>query len=148
MPFNASVAILHKRQFPGEKCFYINIWGTYEDFSMSGETIKTDMTQRTLTSINGTADNAYSEVQKKQELYELAKNKYSVFLDKKYKFESIMKSSKYADNSSIKAQYNQFILSFSDAEIDVDVRRGSLQNSLSYYSKMSTSAFLTNSILG
>lgn len=112
-----------------------------------GIEFQTDMTQRTLASINGTEKNAYEEVQEKQALYEAAKNNYSIFLNKKNKIESQLKSSRYSDNSSLKSQYRALMSSVSDAEINVDVLRGSLLNSLSYYSKTNTSAFLANSIL-
>lgn len=106
------------------------------------------MKERALNSIHSTSDNAGAEVEAKQEHYALAMKQLNIFQANKYAIFSQLQSSKNTDNKYLKDQYLALCNTVSDAEINADVARGSLQNSLSYYSKTCESSYLADSILG
>lgn len=105
------------------------------------------MREKTLDSIHTTSENANKEVEAKQERYTMAMEQLSIFQSRKSTLFSQLKSSKNKDDNYLKNQYLTLCNTVSDAEINADVARGSLQNSLSYYSKTSECSYLADSIL-
>lgn len=122
---------------------------------MSGDVKPTDFSNKALESINGTADRAYQEMQAKRVAYEASMRQLDIFTALKNKalsnFKSAQKNCPNQESSefqSAQAQYNSALSGYSDAEMDSDILRSSLNNSIFYTAKMNNSAIIANAALG
>lgn len=113
-----------------------------------------DFQTNCLNGIQETADNAYQQMLAKQAEYDAAKKQSSIFEQAKnralVKFNSIKQQSKGQSNYNVKtaqAEYNSALSNYSNADINADVLRSSLQSSISYSGKMNNCAALANAIL-
>lgn len=119
-----------------------------------GIELKTDLKEKTLGSIQGTADKAYQELQAKKAEYEASMKQLDVFTAWKNKALSAFKSAQQncptQDSSEFlnaQAKYNSAMKGYSEAEMMSDIKRSSLNNSIFYSGKMNSSAILASSIL-
>lgn len=121
-----------------------------------GEDIKsTDFQTKVLSSITDTADSAYQQMLAKREQYEAAKKQLSIFTAVRNqaaaKFQSAKQNAKNGNDYAFrtaKAEYNSASSSYSNADINVDVLRFSLQDAISYSGKMGNCAALANAMIG
>lgn len=102
-----------------------------------------------LADVNATAKKADDEKAAKKEEYEAAKKKLSVWNDKKYaaykRYQDAKNNAQNPDDSSLldaKSAYTNISNSFTDAEFDVDISRGSYLDSIFYAGKMDTCAIM------
>jgi len=104
-------------------------------------------------SINGTAEQAYNDMQAKQAEYDAAMAKLSKLEMPKYfasrEFASVKNN--HNNNSSIfhstKSKYESLSSLYSGAETNADILRSSLQSRISFCGKMNQSASLANAAL-
>lgn len=115
----------------------------------------TDFKEEALSDINKTADDAYNQMLKKKAEYEAAKGIFTNFAEKKAtaykKYQSAQLNSKNGYTSLLsesKNSYDSVLSQFNDAEINVDVLRSSLTDSIFYSGKMNNTASVANSVLG
>lgn len=112
--------------------------------------------EEVLNDINGTADDAYNQMLAKKAEYEAAKGIFNNLSQKKVtaykKYQSAQLSNKNGSSTSLlsetRSSYDSVLSQFSDASINVDVLRSSLQDSIFYSGKMNNSAGIANSVLG
>lgn len=122
---------------------------------MGNKTTSTDFQTNVLASITTTADNAKQRMLAKQAEYNAAKLQEEICNELRYKMEVRFKEAKAKyergqDSSgyqAAKAQYNSIMSNYTSASQQADILRFSLQDSISYSSKMNNSAMIANSIL-
>lgn len=123
---------------------------------MGAEVVQNDFKTNTLNEIKDFAQNAYEKMLAKKAEYEASMKRLDVFTQAKHKayvkFSSAKTACKNDENDfsyrTAKAQYSAACASYSDAEINSDVLRGSLQDSIFYSGKMNNSAAIASAVLG
>lgn len=122
---------------------------------MGAEVVQNDFTTNTLNEIKDFAQNTYEKMLAKKAEYETAMKRLDVFTQAKHKAYVKFSSAKTACKNdetnysyrSAKAEYSTACASFSDAEINSDVLRGSLQDSIFYSGKMNNCATIASAVL-
>jgi len=110
--------------------------------------ITNPMKERVLASIQDSADNAQLKVEEKQLRYATAMKRLNIFQNKKHFSLSKLNYNKNPNDPKAQAEYKSLSGQEFDFELEVDVSRYSLQNSLSYSGKMNQSVFMANAMLG
>lgn len=106
--------------------------------------VQTDLSKKVLSDINGDYKDAYEKMLAKKAEYEVAKKQENIYLMAMQRFESEFKSN---PNQESKNKYCAMYSLFSNAEINTNVLRHSVQSYSQTASKVGQSAFLANAIL-
>ena len=100
--------------------------------------------EKILDSLADTANVVYERMLAKKEQYTTSMKKLSIFKERKYYIEAKLRHS---DSPELRAQYASILSLCSNSEIDSDILRSSLQDSISYSGKVSNFAFFANEYL-
>lgn len=122
---------------------------------MSADVQATNFKNSVLTSIIGTAEDAYQRMQAKKAEYEAAMKSLDLFAQVKNKaytkFKTVQSNKKNGNDSTLlsaKYEYTIALGSYSDADRNTDILRSNLQDSIFYSGKMNNSASIANAALG
>lgn len=110
--------------------------------------VENPLKEKVLKDLSAREENAHDRVLEKQQQYAVAMKKLNIFQEKKYYAQSRLKSNHGQEDKWARSKYNEIASQTFGCEVDADVLRGSLQSSLSYYSKTSQSVFSANAMLG
>lgn len=110
--------------------------------------IQNPMKNKVKEEINQSEADAYNQVQNTQAQYDEGMGLFSVA---KAKYDAIctqMKYSQGADKTELKGKQKNLGQSLFDRDLNVSCLRDRLQRDLSYYSKMNTTAYIADNLLG